>query len=135
MGELVTVKHLTFSYPDQPTPVLDDINLTVDPGDFIVIAGDTGSGKTTLLNNFKKELMPQGTRTGTVMVAGNPIHEMAKLASAQTIGYVAQDPQAQPVMATVIEELAFPLENIAVPAVKLNAELPSWLISLGWIRI
>lgn len=131
MGELVTVKHLTFSYPDQPTPILDDINLTVDPGDFIVISGDTGSGKTTLLNNFKKELMPQGTRTGTVIVAGNPIHEMAKLASAQTIGYVAQDPQAQPVMATVIEELAFPLENIGCPSSEIERRITELANFLG----
>ncbi len=81
-----------------------------------MIAGNTGSGKTTLLNHLKKELMPKGARTGDVQIAETPVADMPKLVSAQTVGYVAQDPQTQPVMATVIEELAFPLENIGCPS-------------------
>lgn len=122
MQKLATVTHLTFTYPDQSTSVLDDVNFTIDPGDFIVIAGNTGSGKTTLLNHLKKELMPKGARTGDVQIAETPVADMPKLVSAQTVGYVARDPQTQPVMATVIEELA-------VPAMKSNAGLPNWQIS------
>lgn len=131
MQKLATVSHLTFTYPDQPTPVLDAINLTVDPGDFIVVAGDTGSGKTTLLNHLKKELRPRGTRTGDVVVAGTPVAEMTKLASAQTVGYVAQDPQTQPVMATVIEELAFPLESIGCPSDEIERRITELANFLG----
>lgn len=131
MQKLATVTHLTFTYPDQSTPVLDDVNFTIDPGDFIVIAGNTGSGKTTLLNHLKKELMPKGARTGDVQIAETPVADMPKLVSAQTVGYVAQDPQTQPVMATVIEELAFPLENIGCPSNEIERRITELANFLG----
>lgn len=55
MHKLVSVQDLSFAYPDQTAKVLDHINLTINLGDFLLIAGNTGSGKTTLLNHFKKK--------------------------------------------------------------------------------
>lgn len=131
MDKLATIKHLTFTYSEQSTPILNDISLTVNSGDFLVIVGDTGSGKTTFLNNLKRELLPRGTRKGTVLVAGKPIGSMTKLTSAQTVGYVAQDPQAQPVTATVIEELAFSLENIGCPSNEIERRITELANFLG----
>ncbi|EHO49892.1 ABC transporter ATP-binding protein [Lentilactobacillus kisonensis] len=116
MHKLVSIKNLSFAYPDQPDKVLDNINLTIYPGDFLMIAGNTGSGKTTLLNHLKKELMPLGNRQGQILINDTPIDNLSKLESAQTVGYVAQDPQLQPVMSKAIDELAFPLENIGCPS-------------------
>lgn len=108
MDQLIQIQDLTFTYPAQQQPVLKDINLTVNHGDFIVIAGDTGSGNPPLLNHLKKELIPAGEMTGDVLISGKPIKTLSQLDSAQTVGYVAQNPQTQPIMSTVIEELAFP---------------------------
>lgn len=130
MDQLIQIQDLTFTYPAQQQPVLKDINLTVNHGDFIVIAGDTGSGKTTLLNHLKKELIPAGEMTGDVLISGKPIKTLSQLDSAQTVGYVAQNPQTQPIMSTVIEELAFPLENVGCPSNEIErriAELSNYL--------
>ena len=44
---------LTFSYPDSPAPVLEDVCLSIEPGAFALLVGDTGSGKSTLLSLVK----------------------------------------------------------------------------------
>ncbi|KRM08812.1 ABC transporter ATP-binding protein [Lentilactobacillus farraginis] len=137
MDELINVTHLTFTYPHASAPTLRDINLKIYPGDFLVIAGASGSGKTTLLSHLKKELAPHGQRQGRVLVNQQDIFQMAQLQSAQTIGYVSQNPRNQPVMATVIEELAFSLENIGCPSAEINrrlAELSNYLGLDQWLH-
>lgn len=131
MHKLVSVQDLSFAYPDQTAKVLDHINLTINLGDFLLIAGNTGSGKTTLLNHFKKELTPLGNRQGHITIDGTPIDDLSKLQSAQTVGYVAQDPQVQPVMSKVIDELAFPLENIGCPSDEIERRITELSNFLG----
>ena len=92
------------------------IFLSVQKGEFIALAGGSGSGKTTLLKHFKKELLPIGTRSGEIFYEGVLIEEVADLLSAQEIGMVFQNPENQIVMDTVIQELAFSLENIGLPS-------------------
>ncbi|PAK83063.1 ABC transporter ATP-binding protein [Lentilactobacillus parakefiri] len=130
MDQLIQTKQLTFTYPNAHIPVLQDVNLTVDRGQFVVIAGATGSGKTTLLNHFKKELLPNGQRSGDVLIQQRSIDNFSKLSSAKTVGYVGQDPTVQPIMTTVIAELAFSLENVGVKSDEIErrvAELANYL--------
>ncbi|GHP13349.1 putative ABC transporter ATP-binding protein [Lentilactobacillus fungorum] len=131
MSKLVSIQNLSFAYPEEPDQALRDINLTINSGDFLMIAGNTGSGKTTLLNHLKKELTPLGTHHGHVLINNTPITNLTKLQSAQTIGYVAQDPQTQPVMSTVIDELAFPLENIGCPSDEIERRITELTNFLG----
>ncbi|MFC6206877.1 ABC transporter ATP-binding protein [Levilactobacillus tongjiangensis] len=116
MSELMSLKQVTFTYPAANRPALDGVDLHIASDDFMVIVGATGSGKTTLLRQLKPELVPAGDLTGTVQYQGRSIQKLSATESAQTIGVVAQDPVVQPVMATVIEELAFSLENVGVSA-------------------
>lgn len=130
MVELVKVVNFNFEYALAKQKSLSDINLTVNSGDFITIAGDSGSGKTTLLRQMKPELWPVGKRTGNIYFEGKPISELPKRESAQSIGMVFQNPDDQLVMDNVIQELAFSLENINVPTDVIQqriAELVSFL--------
>lgn len=106
---ILQTKNLTFSYPGG-TPVLTDVNLSVEPGEFVVLCGGTGSGKTTLLRQLKKEICPNGVQTGSVL-----FHKMALKDAPDEefhrIGMVFQDPDSQIVMDSVWHELAFSLEN------------------------
>ena len=46
----IKLEHLTFTYPGGAAPVLQDINLTIHPGEKIALVGYNGAGKTTLTN-------------------------------------------------------------------------------------
>ncbi|MGN1291932.1 MAG: ABC transporter ATP-binding protein, partial [Levilactobacillus brevis] len=130
MSELIEVTHLTFTYTGQAAPALKDVSLTIHAGEFITLVGATGSGKTTLLKQLKHELWPAGERTGGLTFRDTAIQALSPVESAQQIGYVAQDPQVQPIMATVMEELAFPLENLGYPTATINdriAEIANYL--------
>ncbi|MFC6290720.1 ABC transporter ATP-binding protein [Levilactobacillus angrenensis] len=131
MRELIKSEHLTFTYAGQTTPTLTDISLQIHAGDFVTIVGATGSGKTTLLKQLKKELKPAGTQQGQVTYQGTPVADLTSDVSAQQLGYVAQDPQVQPIMATVIEELAFPLENLGYSAAAMNGRIAEVANFLG----
>ena len=130
MVELIKVVDFNFEYSLAKHKSLSDINLNVNSGDFITIAGDSGSGKTTLLRQMKPELWPVGKRTGEIYFEGQPISKLPKRESAQSIGMVFQNPDDQLVMDNVIQELAFSLENINVPTDVIQqriAELVSFL--------
>lgn len=130
MDELMQVQQLTFTYPQQTIPALQNIQLTIRPGDFLALVGATGSGKTTLLKQLKRELIPAGTSQGQVWYAGQAVQTLDQAISAQQIGFVAQNPQTQPIMATVMEELTFPLENLGYSSDVINnrvAELANFL--------
>ncbi|MCQ2737266.1 MAG: ATP-binding cassette domain-containing protein [archaeon] len=113
----VEFKDFSFAYKNaqgEEYPVLFDINLSVDEGDFILFCGSSGSGKTTLFSNLKKELAPVGVRKGVASFNGTNILELSDLESATNIGFLFQNPDNQIVTDTVIQEIAFPLENIGL---------------------
>lgn len=123
MRELIKCEHVSFTYAGQTQPTLTDVTLQINAGDFVTVVGATGSGKTTLLRQLKKELRPAGELLGTVTYQGTPVADLSAVVSAQQLGYVAQDPQVQPIMATVLEELAFPLENLGVSTTEMNSRI------------
>ena len=71
--EIINIKNLSFSYPGAEKKALDDINLTVENGEFIVVCGESGCGKTTLLRLIKRELSPEGDLSGEILYMGKNI--------------------------------------------------------------
>lgn len=92
------------------TKALDNINMTVNEGDFVVICGESGSGKTTLLKMLKKEITPNGEKVGEIFFKGKL--NIDDRTSAEKIGFVFQKPEQQIVTDKVWHELAFGLENL-----------------------
>ncbi|MCE7699522.1 MAG: ATP-binding cassette domain-containing protein [Methanobacterium paludis] len=111
---IVEFKNFSFSYTEQEN-VLSNINLEVQPGEFVLLCGPSGSGKTTLLTNIKKEIRPNGIRGGDVFFMGTNIKDLDDKRSACEIGFLFQNPDDQIVSDTVLQEIAFPLENIGLP--------------------
>ncbi|OTY63313.1 cobalt ABC transporter ATP-binding protein [Bacillus thuringiensis serovar yosoo] len=126
------INNLSFVYADENEYALQHISLSVQKGEFIALAGGSGSGKTTLLKHFKKELLPIGTRSGEIFYEGVLIEEVADLLSAQEIGMVFQNPENQIVMDTVIQELAFSLENIGLPSHIIQKRIAELISFLGF---
>lgn len=130
---MISIEHLTYSYPRAARPVLRDISLHVRPGERVLLAGPSGAGKSTLLR-LLNGLVPHfsgGQIAGRVRVAGlDPIAGGPPLLS-RHVGFVFQNPEAQAVLDEVEAEVAFGLENAAVPPAEMARRVPEALEMVG----
>lgn len=110
--EIVTVKNLTFCYPESETPAITNLSLSVKDGDFLVICGQSGCGKSTLLRQLKPQLAPHGIKSGEILFDGMPIDDYDEREIVSKIGFVMQSPDNQIVTDKVWHELAFGLESL-----------------------
>lgn len=111
---LLEIKNLSFAYSLGEVTSLNDININIEKGEFIVVCGSTGSGKSTLLKMLKKEIRPKGKLEGDIIYKGKSLEEYSLRESVMSFGYVFQNPHAQIVNDKVYSELAFGLENLGV---------------------
>lgn len=107
--KIIEIENLSHRFADG-THGLKNINLTIEEGTFVVIAGQNGSGKTTLLRHLNGLLLPT---TGTVRVAGIPVPENL-ISARQMVGMVFQDADSQIVGETVSDDVAFGPENLCL---------------------
>ena len=112
--EILRVKDLSFTYPQEKCAALKDVCFSIAEGEFCVLCGPSGCGKTTLLRLLKKELAPKGSLRGEIFYCGRSLDELSEREAAEEIGYVSQDPEQQIVTDRVWHELAFGLENLGL---------------------
>jgi energy-coupling factor transport system ATP-binding protein len=109
---LVSIRGLAYRYPGATEPALGGIDLQVDPGEFVVLAGRSGSGKSSLLRACCG-LIPHyhgGEISGRVEIAGLDARDHGPAELGGAVGLVAQDPESQVISTTVRAELELPLE-------------------------
>lgn len=109
---LFAFEELTFRYPEAPCDALRDVSVAIEPGQFVLVCGQSGCGKTTLLRQFKSALAPHGNQSGRVLFDGVPLADVPEREQVARIGFVMQDPDAQIVTDKVWHELAFVLESL-----------------------
>lgn len=113
MTAALEFQHVTFQYDAQAVPTLRDINLTIQPGERILIAGPSGSGKTTLgqlINGLIPHAYP-GELSGKILINGQDVTTTSIFERSFSVGTVLQDTDAQFVGLSVAEDIAFALEN------------------------
>lgn len=110
--EILRIENLNFQYVNEEKLVLNDINMSIEEGDFLVLCGATGSGKTTLLKMLKREIAPNGNKRGTIFYQGKDLKDYNDKELVSEIGYVFQNPDSAIVTDKVWHELAFGLENL-----------------------
>ena len=114
---MIQLNHVTYTYPDQATPALADFSAAIQPGEFVLVVGPSGAGKSTFLRSLNG-LVPHfygGRWSGRADVFGRDPVALAPRGMADLVGFVFQDPEAQFVVDTVEDELAFAMENFALP--------------------
>lgn len=111
---------------------LDDVNLEVQPGDFIAILGHNGSGKSTLAKHINSILQPT---TGTVWVNGIDTSDKNRyLEVRESAGMVFQNPDNQIIGTVVEEDVGFGPENIGVPTEEIWERVEKSLSDVGMLN-
>ena len=131
----IEIEHFSFYYPERTEKVLDDLTLTVEQGEFLVLCGPSGCGKSTLLRQLKTVLAPHGRRLGSIRFEGRPLEELDQREQSAGIGFVQQDPENQIVTDKVWHELAFGLESLGydTPTIRRRvAEMASFFGIQTW---
>lgn len=130
---MIHFEHLTYTYPGATTPALKDVSLDLPEGQLILLIGPSGAGKSTLLRCLNG-LVPHfsgGVVSGAVRVNGyDPVAATPRLLS-RHVGFVFQDPEAQFVTDRVEDEIAFALENAAMPPQEMRVRVEETLDLLG----
>ena len=115
---------LSYRYPEAGASSLVGVDLSVAPGEFVVLAGRSGSGKSTLLR-AACGLVPHfhgGEVEGELEVAGRDVRSHGPAELAEVVGLVAQEPETQVVSTTVRAEIELPLELRGIaPAARARA--------------
>ncbi len=114
-----------------------EVSFTVSPGEVVLILGPSGSGKSTLalaLNGLIPHDVP-AELTGRVVVGGLDTHEHRVAVLSTRVGMVFQDPDAQIVTGTVLDEVCFGPENLEVPVAEVLERAERALRRVGlWER-
>jgi energy-coupling factor transporter ATP-binding protein EcfA2 len=114
MSKALNFENITYFYPRSNEPALKDVSISIDYGEFVVIAGPSGGGKSTLCR-IAAGLIPQlygGKLVGKVFVDGIDISKVDARSLIDRVGVVFQNPENQIVNLVVEEELVFALENL-----------------------
>jgi energy-coupling factor transport system ATP-binding protein len=134
---LARVERLTFTYPGGGRPAVEDISLTLEPGEIVALLGPSGSGKSTLIRALAG-LVPHfhgGRFSGRVEVAGEDTRRARPADLAGAVATVFQDPEDQVVMGRVENEVAFGLENLGTPPREIWPRAHAALSSVGALHL
>jgi len=124
---MIETKNLNFAYR-RGIPVLFDINLKINDGEFVALLGHNGSGKTTLSRMFMALDHP---RSGEVLVDGEDIARCEPADLADKIGYVFQNPDLQILEDTVFDEVAYGPKAKKLTLATIHAQTNSALDAMG----
>jgi energy-coupling factor transport system ATP-binding protein len=121
----------SFAYPGAARAALRHVDLSVSPGEVVLITGASGCGKSTLALALAG-LIParvQGELRGSVSYGGQPLSRLAPHDAAHHVGLVFQNPNLQLINMTVQSEVAFGPENLALPQHEIAARV-NWALDV-----
>ena len=121
----IASRGISFTYDHAAEPALRDITLTVPAGECIVLCGASGCGKTSY-TRVANGLIPSffhGAFAGNQTTCGLDVETVPIDRLTPLVGSVFQNPKTQYFNANVTDELAFPAENIGLPAEDINRRI------------
>lgn len=135
MSKFIEIKNLNFSYEGdegQRVPVLHDICLEIEKGEFVTVLGRNGSGKSTLAKIINMILTPD---SGQLLIDGvnvaRELDEKELMALRRRVGMVFQNPDNQLVATIVEEDIAFGPENLGIEPAEIRRRVDDALETVG----
>ena len=127
-GARIELNNFSWHHPGRPEPVISGLNLTINPGEKVLLLGTSGAGKSTLLHAIAGVLHDDDGESagGTITINGR-----APAEARGTAGMMQQDPESSIVMATVGNDVAFGPENLRVPREEIWGRVTEALTAVG----
>lgn len=133
MEPVINIEDLSFRYRDAEQDALRHVSMSIQPGEWVAIIGRNGSGKSTLAGNIIGLLEPERGQvtSGHVTVSGLPLDDEHVWDIRDHVGEVFQNPDNQFVGATVADDIAFGMENRAVPREEMHERVAAALTAVN----
>lgn len=126
-GVEVSARGWTWQHAERSSPALAGLDLSIAPGERVLLAGPSGAGKSTLLHGLAGVLHDEEAQaTGELLIGGRAPEEARGLA-----GLVQQDPESQVVLTRIGDDVAFAAENLAVPQAEIWERVTEALTAVG----
>ena len=122
----ICLKHVTFFYPKERYPVLNDIDLRIEAGHTVAVVGGVGSGKSTLLQIIPR-LME--TERGMIQIDGIPIHDIDLRNLRGSIGFVTQESHI--FSDTILNNIVFGRQGISKDLINSALEVSQLTVEIG----
>jgi len=132
---VIETRGLTYTYPGGTRPSIEDVSIRIEKGEFVILTGPSGCGKTTLCRCFNG-LIPHfygGKLEGELVVADLKVVEHSIHELARHVGFVFQNPENQLFALSVEKDVAFGLENLAVPRDEMRKRV-DWALQMTGIE-
>lgn len=127
-GARIELNNFSWHHPGRPEPVISGLNLTINPGERVLLLGTSGAGKSTLLHAIAGVLHDDDGESagGTITINGKEPADARGIA-----GMMQQDPESSIVMATIGNDVAFGPENLRVPREEIWDRVTEALTAVG----
>jgi len=122
------VKQLTYRYPGQGRPAVRNLNLLIESGERVAVAGGNGSGKTTFLRLLSGILVPED---GEVVWEGLPERGRRREELWRHVGFLPAEAERYLFAATVWDEVAYGPKNYALPPSEIEERVAGSLMTVG----
>lgn len=125
MGIAIRLKEVSFKYDGAKENVLENINLTVEYGETVLLSGVSGEGKSTLLSiiNGVIPFVNSGEFSGSVEIDGKDVTKLKISERSKLIGTVLQNADEQIIYDLVNEEIAFGCENLNIASEEIDRRI------------
>lgn len=127
--ELIKIENLYYRYNNNDDWALDNIDLNIKAGEFVVIVGHNGSGKSTLAKMLNGLLLP--TKGKVIIDQLNTLDQDNIWKVRQQVGMVFQNPDNQLVANIVEEDVAFGPENLGIESIEIKERVSRALKTVG----
>ena len=136
MSKAIEIKNLSFSYKNYDSignkycdPIFTDVNLSIEKGNHVLIAGTPNGGKTTLSRILTKAIDKyiKGKIEGKILVFGKNLKTIQPWDLINLLSIIEQNTSEQLISASVIDEMAFPLESLGLDKQEIKSRISSSL--------